>query len=339
MTGRMLVLALAAVVVLGLGCAQKPPSRGDTREALHETTQGVTDDMLEVYDSQGIQGLIAGSQGIGELPIFEYMTDFGQLRWGGDRAVFFKTLVRTFNSGGPWDTLVGHWRWEPDSFGYGYWNRYGAAGLDSIVFEWAWEDSALASHNADLSIFDWSWTVVETSDVLTRVHADLRSDGTSYARLEVDEVQYGTELEDVRKIDASLTAMNVHVAFLYDYVPPTATVSLRLEIVGTDRWFEASGTVSDATAPFDNPVVRTGSYEDHNQWAVDIELTEPDADYIQLVDGELRYKGALAAYIKSEKRYEGTWPYLYVWLEYADGTTEPIEDLFAYLEPDGLPDN
>jgi len=331
MTRKLLVFAVVAALAVGVGCKKKPPSRTDTRDALREAVQKINDD---IYKAQGGQTLLFSTQELGTLPLFGGGGP-GFLRTGGGRSPLFRSLVTTLNSGGPWDTLVGHWRWETDSFGAGCWNHYATTPLDSIIFEWVWQDSSQQSHHADLSVFNWYWDKVDTVDVLTKVHANLRSDGTSYFRLDLNEVRYGSDPADVRRIDVSVTVTPIRFAFLFNYAPPTASASLRMEITNGEPWYEVGITARDETAPLDEAVLKTGSYKDYNEWTVDITLTDPDPDYIQLVDGEIKHKSMLAAYVKSEKRYQGSSPYLYVWIEYVDGTKESLEELFAGIGPGG----
>jgi len=329
MLKRVLFLCLAVFLLAGMVvCKKKPPSKEETRNALREGAETVNTDVL---NNTGGKALIGSSDILNNLPIMVGKKASMLRSLAGGKKEIPRFVLGLLNNSGPWDTLAGKWRWNATLY---QWEHYSTTPTDSILFEWVWVDSALQSHNCLLALSNYRWTVVGGEDALTKLMVDLRVDNTIYFLLNLKEVRYGNEIEDIRKVDVELTAVSVKFTFVFDYTsPPDIDFTFRLAIVNDRPWYQIKLGAKDNTPPMDSVVVTDATYDDYNGWKVKIDFAEPDSDGIQLIEGEVTKSGAHAAWIKSEKRYENGYPYLYVWLEYPDGTKETPDELFADLFP------
>lgn len=330
---RVLFFCLIGFLVTGsVVCKKKPPTKDETRNALREAPVTINTDVL---NNLGTQALTGSGDVLSNLPLFSTKKlNMLKVLTSGKKAIP-RIALRLLNSNGPWDTLAGKWRWNQTNY---QWEHYSNTPSDSILFEWVFTDTSMQTHNCLLAFSNYDWTTVGGEDALTKLRVDLRVDNTSYFLLDLKEVKYGTTVEDVRKIDISLTVLNYKFTFVFDYTsPPKADLSFRFEITNNKPWYQIAAQLKDPTAPFgDSVIAQNGTYTDYNGWKVAVTFAEPDTDGIQLVEGEISKSGAHAATIKSEKRYnEYNYPYLYIWLEYPDGTKETPEELFGDLFPQG----
>lgn len=324
------VLILTFLVVGVVVCKKKIPSRDETRAALREAALKIESDVINNKGGLAIQN---SWDILEEIPLFnKKKINMLKLLVSGKKELP-RTALMILNSSTPWDSFVGKWRWNQTSQ---QWEHYSNTPTNAILFEWVWTDSLSQAHNCVITVSDYRFAKIGGQDVITKVKIDLKVDNTSYYIVELKEVSYGNNAEDIRKIDVSITVINIKFSFNFDYTSvPTVNFLVRFEFTNDKPWYQVTFKAKDNTPPFgDEVIAQNVIYTDYNKWKINANFQEPDNDGIQLVSGEITKKGALAATIKSEKRYYSNGsPYLYVWVQYADGTTETPDELFADIGP------
>lgn len=332
---KILFFCLLALLVTGLVvCKKKSPPKEETRKALREGAETVKTDVM---NNTGGRALMGSSDIFIYLPLSFGSKKLSLLRaLIGDKKTIARQALILLNSSGPWDTLEGTWNWNPNTY---QWEHSKRTPDNSILFEWQWYDSTVARNRYCLVTFsNYDWKKINGEWAILKLKVDLQVDDTTYFLLDLKEVRYGSTVSDVRLIDVSLTVVNIKFTFKFDYTtPPTANFTFRFEFTNDNPWYQITFRVKDNTPPFgDSVIAQSGTYTDYKDWRVSVTLQEPDKDRIQLISGDISKKGAHAADIKSEKRYKEGYPYLYVWIEYPDGTKETPEELFGDLFPQSM---
>lgn len=330
---KVILFSLLAILLTGLiVCKKKTPTKDETRAALREGVETINSDIMNNTGGIALNGSMDILQSL-PLGFGSKKSQMLKALAVGKKAIP-RLVLTTLNASGPWDTLAGKWRWNASTY---QWEHYSNTPSDSILFEWVWVDSALQSHNCLLAFSNYVWTQIGGEDALTKLLVDFRVDNTSYFLLNLKEVRYGNEVDDIRKVDVELTVVGIKFTFVFDYTsPPNINFTFRLAIVNDRPWYQIKLGAKDNAPPLDSVIIADATYDDYNGWKVKVDFAEPDSDGIQLVEGQVTKSGAHAAWIKSEKKYdEYNYPYLYVWIEYPDNTTEDFEQLFADLFPQG----
>ncbi|MCX8029911.1 MAG: hypothetical protein N2712_07960 [Brevinematales bacterium] len=320
-----IVLLITGLIV----CKKKIPTTNETRAALRECVQKINTDVLNNKGGLALQGSVDILE---EIPLINKKKIKLTKMLRVEKKEIPRVALLILNKSTPWDTFAGKWRWNQTNQ---QWEHYSTTPNNAIIFEWVWTDSLSQVHDCVISISEYQFGVVGGEDVLTKVKVDLKVDNTTYFLVDLKEIRYGTTSEDIRKVDMSIKAVNIKFTFNFDYTSvPTTNFLLRFEYTNDKPWYQIKFKAKDNTPPFgDEVIAQNGTYTDYNKWQISVNFQEPDNDGIQLVSGEITKKGALAATIKSEKRFNDGNPYLYVWLVYADGTTETPEQLFADIFP------
>jgi len=327
MVKRLVVCGLIAAAIICVQCKKKPPTRDETRQALRGGVQSAD---TSVVNNPGIDVFRYGSGPLGQIPLFYSGKSANMLGvLTGGREAVVKFVLGRLNGSGPWDTLAGRWLWDSTSY---TWNHTANTPTDSMIYVWTFLDSVFAPHSAGLTVTNWNWIMVGGENALTKVWADLQSDNVSRVVLDIKTVEYGSTNTDVRRVEATFAASGIGVSVNGTYTPPNINAALRLDLTRTNQWYELSARAHDDTPPLGGTMIfKAGTYSDGRGWRVEVDCQDPDTDDVQLVSGEISKSGAVGATIKSQKIYENGWPELKVWLEYADGTTEPAESLLAYV--------
>jgi len=327
-----LVMTALSMVLIISSCKKGPsePTKEEVQNALRNIPEIVN---TVAVDSVAGRAIIGNMDAFMQLPIFGGMSKSGLLKTAiqGKKELaryFFQCLTQNC----PWDTLAGRWRWY-EAPSPGHWEHYSTTPTDSMLFEMTWADTATSElHNLVFCFSNWACEDISGENVLTDFMVDFWIDDINHVHITFH-TEYGYTEDDIRKIDIEMRFDDLDIEFYFDYEPPNIEISYRMEVAG--EWFKIEVMLQDSVPPADETVIETLVYTDYRGWRVDIAFQDPDEDGIQLLSGEVTRNGEHGAYIHSEKRYGNGIPILYAWIEYPDGSTEPLEELLADLLPQG----